>query len=208
MSTADEPREYKTFEGNLDDRAVHLCVDMQGLLGPGGPWETPWVERRLPRISSIAERAAAQTIFTRFVPPQYPKQMPGRWQRYYEHWREVTRERLDPEFLELLPELRRLVPPALILDKPVYSPFHGRRLVSTLRERAANAVVVTGAETDVCVLATILGAVDYGYRVVVVADAVCSSSDTGHDAVLTLLGNRLGHQIEMAETDEILEAWR
>ena len=43
--------------------------------------------------------------------------------------------------------------------------------------------MITGAETDVCVLATVLGAVDYGYRVVLVTDAVCSHSDTGHDAL-------------------------
>ena len=39
-----------------------------------------------------------------------------------------------------------------------------------------------------CVLATVIGAVDHGYRViVVVTDAVCSSSDEGHDAMLETL---------------------
>ena len=39
----------------------------------------------------------------------------------------------------------------------------------------------SGSETDVCVLATVLDAVDIGYRVIVVRDAICSSSDEGHD---------------------------
>ncbi|MHC2279292.1 hypothetical protein ACVME8_005935 [Bradyrhizobium diazoefficiens] len=38
------------------------------------------------------------------------------------------------------------------------------------------------AETDVCVLSTVLSAVDLGFRVVIVEDALCSSSDVGHDA--------------------------
>ncbi|MGY4466887.1 nicotinamidase-related amidase [Bradyrhizobium sp. LB9.1b] len=42
--------------------------------------------------------------------------------------------------------------------------------------------MITGAETDVCVLSTVLGAVDLGFRVVIVKDALCSSSDVGHDA--------------------------
>jgi hypothetical protein len=45
---------------------------------------------------------------------------------------------------------------------------------------------VTGGETDVCVLATVLGAVDYGYRSIVLGDALCSASDADHDAMLEL----------------------
>jgi nicotinamidase-related amidase len=68
-------------------------------------------------------------------------------------------------------------------------------------------LVVTGAETDMCVLATVLGAVDLGFRVVVVADALCSSSDQSHDALLGLYHDRFGQQIETAECDEVLDAW-
>jgi nicotinamidase-related amidase len=38
-------------------------------------------------------------------------------------------------------------------------------------------MVITGTETDVCVLATVLGAIDFGYWVVLAIDALCSSSD-------------------------------
>jgi nicotinamidase-related amidase len=67
--------------------------------------------------------------------------------------------------------------------------------------------VVTGGETDVCVLATILGAVDRGYRVIVAADAVCSSADQTYDAMMFLYHSRFGEQIETAPTAEILDAW-
>ena len=68
--------------------------------------------------------------------------------------------------------------------------------------------MLTGAETDVCILATLFDAVDYGFRVVVARDAVCSSSDAGHDAVLHMLSQRLSIQVEVAEMEEILSAWR
>ena len=55
-----------------------------------------------------------------------------------------------------------------------------------LRRRQTDALVISGAETDVCVLAAVLGAVDFGYRVVLATDALCSSSDATHDALLTL----------------------
>ena len=51
-----------------------------------------------------------------------------------------------------------------------------------------------------------LDAVDHGYRVVVVADAVCSVSDEAHESLLALYGNRFGQQIEVAGSEEILAA--
>jgi hypothetical protein len=33
-----------------------------------------------------------------------------------------------------------------------------------------NGLIVMGSETDVCVLATIMGAVDHGYRIILVLD--------------------------------------
>ena len=191
----------------LTARSVHLCVDMQQLFAPEGPWPTPWMERTLPQIAAIAERHAQRTVFTRFIPPLRPEDLPGTWQRYYRRWREVTRQEIDPALLELVDPLAKLVPPAEIIDKPVYSPFLGATFARYLNEREADALVVTGAETDVCVLATVLGAIDRGYRVVVVADALCSSSDAGHDALLTLYRTRFSEQVEIADTAEVLAAW-
>jgi nicotinamidase-related amidase len=67
--------------------------------------------------------------------------------------------------------------------------------------------VITGSETDVCVLGTVLGAVDVGYRVIIVRDAICSSSDEGHDALMKVYHSRFSEQIETANADEILDAW-
>jgi nicotinamidase-related amidase len=50
--------------------------------------------------------------------------------------------------------------------------------------------MISGSETDVCVLATVLDAVDMGYRVIVVRDAVCRSSDEGHDMLMRLYHTR------------------
>jgi nicotinamidase-related amidase len=44
------------------------------------------------------------------------------------------------------------------------------------------------------VLATVLDAVDLGFRVILVEDALCSSFDQGHDALMTLYRNRFSEQ--------------
>ncbi len=53
-----------------------------------------------------------------------------------------------------------------------------------------------------------LGAVDFGYRVVLATDALCSSADQTHDALLTLYRQRFSEQIETADTKTILADWR
>jgi nicotinamidase-related amidase len=186
---------------------VHLCIDMQNLFAPGGPWATPWMTRVAPVVAEIAGRHAARTVFTRFITPERPEDMPGMWQRYYRKWAETTRAVIDPGLLELLPELRRLAPPAAVIDKARYSAFAGSPLLAHLQARGANTLVVTGSETDVCVLATVLDAVDLGFRVVVVTDAVCSSSDEGHDALLKVYHRRYSEQIETAAADAVLSNW-
>jgi nicotinamidase-related amidase len=191
----------------LTERTVHLCIDMQRIFSSEGPWATPWMGKVLPVIVAIAERFPERTVFTRFITPQTPADMPGMWRCYYEHWLDATRARLDPRMLELVPPLARLVPPATVIDKSRYSGFFGRALLDHLLARGADGLVVTGAETDVCVLATVLGAVDHGFRVIVVRDAICSSSDEGHDALLQVYHRRFSLQIETADAEAVLSRW-
>jgi nicotinamidase-related amidase len=193
--------------GPLDERTVHLCIDMQNLFADETPWHTPWMNRVLPVVATIAEAHLAQTVFTRFIPARHSDELPGSWRRFYRRWSDLTLERIEPRWLDLVPALARFVPPAEVIDKRVYSPFSESALWSVLRQRRAASLVITGAETDVCVLATVLDAVDHGYRVVLAADALCSSSDETHDALMTLYHRRFAEQIETADAEEILAAW-
>jgi nicotinamidase-related amidase len=110
--------------------------------------------------------------------------------------------------VDLVSELKRFAPPGVIVDKWVYSPWLRPNLPQILRERNIEALVITGGETDVCVLCTVLGAVDRGFHVILAQDALCSSSDQTHDALLTLYQNRYSRQITVLQTDEILGRWQ
>ncbi|MCV2449219.1 MULTISPECIES: cysteine hydrolase family protein [Paracoccus] len=194
--------------GPLGPETLHLCVDMQKLFAPGSPWAVPWIQKTRPAVATLVEAQPARTVFTRFIPPVRLDHAPGSWARYYAGWPGMLRENLDRSWLDLLPELARHTPPARVVDKAVYSPWHDGSLHRFLRGAGISALLVSGGETDVCVLATVLGAVDLGYRVVLVADALCSSTDAGHDAGMTLYRQRFSHQIETVCLEEALEAWR
>ncbi|HJE24725.1 MAG TPA: cysteine hydrolase [Methylorubrum populi] len=193
--------------GALGAKAVHLCVDAQRMFSEETDWHTPWLARILPNIERLAAAHPERTVFTRFVPIRSPKEGRGAWRRYYEHWPTMTFDALGPEMVDLVPSLKPYVPPAKVVDKLVYSPWMGPELDRMLEPEGIDTLVVTGGETDVCVLATILGAVDRGYRVIVACDAVCSSADQTYDAMMFLYQSRFGEQIETAPTDEILRAW-
>ncbi|MBV9529818.1 MAG: cysteine hydrolase [Bradyrhizobium sp.] len=190
------------------NHAAHLCIDMQNIFAKGGVWETPWMEKVLPTVVEISERYKERTFFSRFITPMTPEDRPGQWQNYFSKWKQATRSRLAPTDLDVVPVLARLAPPALVVDKPCYSAFVGTNLFHILSAKKVGTLVITGAETDVCVLSTVLSAVDLGFRVVIVEDALCSSSDKGHDALMTMYRTRFHGQIDLLDAKELLAIWR
>ncbi|WP_257623441.1 cysteine hydrolase family protein [Rhizobium sp. B21/90] len=165
----------------------------------------PWMPRVLPQVLKIVSRYPEQTVFTRFIPPQTAAEAPGMWKDYYEKWSMMTRDHIDAELLQLLPEFDQFAPPARVFDKMVYSPWVDGRLHSHLQGSRVSRLVVSGGDTDVCVLSAILGAIDLGYEILLLSDAICSGADETHDASLKLLGDRFSVQLAIMTTEQFLD---
>lgn len=177
-----------------------VVVDMQRLfVEPGGPWHAPDAAILIPTIKTLMG-AAEHTVFTRFVTPQTPEMAVGAWQPYYRHWRAVLADALPDGAIDVVALLN--VPGATTIDKTTYGAFAPDFAAAV--EGAP--LVVCGVETDVCVLSTVLSAVDRGHRVVVATDGVASSDRAGHEAALLIMARRFDQQIEMAPTADILAA--
>lgn len=188
--------------------AAHVAIDLQRLFTEAdSPWSVPWMARVLPQVTELTRRHPERTVLTRFLPPEQPEDMPGAWRDYYRRWRAMTRQHLDPRLLELVPPLQALLPPAHLCDKAVYSAFGNPRLAPWLAAQGVDTLIVSGGETDVCVLATVMSAIDLGFHVVLPTDALCSVSDRTHDALLTLYRERFSQQITTATTEQVLQAW-
>jgi nicotinamidase-related amidase len=199
---ADAPEDF-----HIPALAVHLCLDMQNLIGPSGPWAAKWSERVLPAIVALVEHAPQRCIFTRFVPPAGAEATPGAWRQFYRKWPGLTVSEIDPEAVELMAPLKVFTPPARVLDKTRYSAFSNSALSEQLRALSAEALILSGAESDMCVLSTLLSAVDLGYPVFVASDAICSSCDPCHDGVLQLCHQRFSQQVHILPVAEIREGW-
>lgn len=75
-----------------------------------------------------------------------------------------------------LPELRALLDDVTPLAKTAFSCCGAEGFVERLRATGADQVILAGIEAHVCVLLTALDLLGMGFRVSIVADAVCSRS--------------------------------
>ena len=148
-----------------------------------------------------------RALFSRYLTPRHPEDAHGQWKTYYQRWRSVTGARLATGMLDLTPELARIARPGSHIDKFGHSCFDSKAMLPALQKLGATGIIVTGVETDVCVLATVLDAIDLGLRVVIVEDGVASSSPEGHVAAMNAIYPRYDQQIEILNTDELIAIW-
>ncbi|KGM32734.1 cysteine hydrolase family protein [Inquilinus limosus] len=193
--------------GPLSPNTVHVAIDLQRLFAEDTVWSTPALMGIVPNVAALVRAKPGRTLFPRFVTPEKAEDAPGTWRRYYTHWRAVTRPNLAPGMLDLVAELAALAAPGSVIDKPTHSAFAAPEFVDRLADLKADTLIVTGVETDVCVLGTILDGIDRGFRIVAVSDAMTSSSLPGHHATLDLILPRFDQQVEIVTTEAALRAW-
>jgi len=189
------------------NNSLHVVVDVQRLFAEPTQWQVNDIDSIVPYCKQLIQHKPECTAFARFITPSVPESAAGRWQDYYRHWRDVAQDRIDPGLLDVLPQLTLLAPTAPVIDKTGYSVFSTAEFNLLLQERDIESLVLSGVETDVCVLSTALAAVDRGLRVIIVNDAVTSGSPQGHNAALEIIRLRFDQQIELAITAEVLAAW-
>jgi len=192
--------------GFLDEQALHICIDMQQIFLEPGPWYAEAGLAILPKIEQLVHARNLPTFFTRFITPSTATEAMGSWQTYYEFWHQVTKEEAGEEWLALHPTLQKFAKSENTFDKTTYDAFASGLFRSSIEKANPSALIFSGIETDVCVLGTVLTAVDLGFRTIIAQDAVTSSDLNSHKACCELLFPRYSQQIEIATVAEILSA--
>lgn len=194
--------------GPIGSNAVHVAIDMQVVFADHPDWGAASTKEIAPRVARIAAHRPERTVFTRFVPPRSPRDATGQWQTFYKRWPQIVSQSGNAELFDLLPSLRPFAPPAQVIDKLVYSAFEVPAFGNVLRTLDADTLIFTGVETDVCVLATVLGAVDRGLRSILISDALASAGSKGHGAALGAIYPRFDQQVELIDTETLLREWK
>jgi maleamate amidohydrolase len=130
-------------------------------------------------------------------------------------------ERVAQAFLAKVPALRtlqagsrwpqvdeRIAPRAgePVLLKLFASAFFGTPLAAMLAASGTDTVVVTGASTSGCVRATVVDALQHGYRVVVPREAVADRQAGPHEAALFDIDAKYGDVVALEEAEALLRA--
>lgn len=192
----------------LGPDTVHVAVDMQRLFAEDTAWRVPSFAEILPNVRRLAAHRPERTLYPRFITPATASAARGVWQSYYHRWPQVTDGRIPADQLDLVAALAELAPASARIDKDGFSSYSGPGFAPALDRLGARTMIVSGVETDICVLGTALVAVDQGLRVVIAVDAVTSSSLPGHRATLAHIFPRHEPMIELAATEAILAAWQ
>jgi maleamate amidohydrolase len=92
-----------------------------------------------------------------------------------------------------------------VLNKLFASAFFGTPLSSLLTAAGRDSLIVTGASTSGCVRATVVDALQHGYRPIVPREAVGDRNPAAHEASLYDIDAKYGDVVSVDEVVEHLE---
>jgi nicotinamidase-related amidase len=95
----------------------------------------------------------------------------------------------------------------LVIDKQGYSVFEATTLDSWLRGHGVSSLILCGVTANMCVLASLYGAVERGYDCLVVNDAVSSVNASVEGAALELMDYRSPLLCCLAPTSLVIDAF-
>lgn len=188
-------------------RTALVVVDMQrGFLDPGEALEVPPAREIVPRVRSLLDAFRGRrlpVVFSEFVYSQRVPLLVG--ELHPEHkpaapGATIGFGRPSSNCLEGHPSAATVPdlaprPEELVVRKHWYDAFNGTPLDGALRSRGVTSLVVTGTLTDICVLATVVGAFNREYRITVVEDAVATLWPEIQRATLDVVGRAYGRVV-------------
>lgn len=212
----------ETFERVLrlePGRTALLVVDMQrGFVEPGEAMEVPQAREVVPTIVALLDLFRAKGLPVAFSEFVYSERVP------------LLVGELHPEHRPAPPGARRgfgmpsssclegdpsaetvaaLAPRAgeIVVRKHWYDAFAGTPLDGALRARGVSSLVVTGTMTDICVLATVIGAFNREYRITLVQDGVATLWPEIQRATLDIIGRAFGRVVSSKEVAAEIHTW-
>ena len=200
-------------------RTALLVVDMQrGFVDPGEALEVPQAREIVPviqRLLAVFQSRRLPVVFTEFVyservpllvgdlHPEHKPAQPGAPTGFGLPSSNCLEGHPSAETIPALAPR----PDELVVRKHGYDAFHGTPLDGALRARGVTSLVVTGTLTDICVLASIVGAFNREYRVTVAEDAVATLWPEIQRATLDIIGRAFGRVVSSKDIASEVTAW-
>jgi nicotinamidase/pyrazinamidase len=151
-------------------RYALIIVDVQNDFCPGGALAVPSGDEVIPVINRLLKHRWLSVATMDWHPADHCSFEPhgGPWPPHCVQ--ETAGAELHPELDAARIEF--IITKGWHPDEEAYSGFHGTELAKILREKGVTGVVVCGIATDYCVRATTHDALQEGFEVVVLEDAI------------------------------------
>jgi nicotinamidase/pyrazinamidase len=151
-------------------RYALIIVDVQNDFCPGGALAVPSGDEVIPVINRLLKHRWLSVATMDWHPADHCSFEPhgGPWPPHCVQ--ETAGAELHPELDAARIEF--IITKGWHPDEEAYSGFHGTELAKILREKGVTGVVVCGIATDYCVRATAHDALQEGFEVVVLEDAI------------------------------------
>ena len=185
-------------------RPALLVVDfVNGFLDPsifGGGNIAEAAERTRPLLGSARDNGLP-IVFTRIVYAEDGSDA-GVWCEKAPRLKTLTETSAASQVVDFLgPRAGELV-----VRKTQASAFFGTDLSSYLTYRRVDSVIIAGCTTSGCVRATVVDAISYNFRPIVVSDCVGDRAAGPHEANLFDIGQKYADLIELDEANKWLSA--
>jgi ureidoacrylate peracid hydrolase len=212
----------ETFERELapePGRTALVVVDMQrGFLDPGEAMEVPPARETVAAIQALLQLFRTRrmpVVFTEFVYAESAPLLVGRLHPEHQPAKPGAPRGFglpSSSCLEGTPSADTVPdlaprPGELVVRKRGYDAFAGTPLDGALRARNVTSLVVAGTMTDICVLATVIGAFHREYRVTVVEDGVSTLWPEIQRATLDIIGRAYGRIATAKEIADQISSW-
>jgi nicotinamidase-related amidase len=153
------------------------------------------------RLLTVARKKNVPIIFTVVGYDPHCQDDAGLWPEKVPSLRLLT---LGSELVELDPRLDRR-PEDLVIVKKYASAFFGTYLGSTLTMKGVDTLIVTGCTTSGCVRATVMDALNHGFRPIIPLEAIGDRAQEPHEANVFDIGAKYGDVVSVRAVIEYLE---
>jgi len=192
----------RTFEFTKEKTAL-LIVDLQNdFCRQGAPLLVEEALETIPankKLLTFARENNMPVIFTKFITGKKASWL-WNWSPEIESSHCCMRgyERYYPDIdkkeqcADIIEELKPILPDDYVIEKYHYSSFRNTALIDILRSEGADAVIVTGTVTQICVEDTAHDGFAEGVKVIVASDCVSTWDPSQQKAVLENVANKYG----------------
>jgi maleamate amidohydrolase len=191
---------HEGFHGRsgVGERPALIVVDVNlGFTDPASPLvcELDGVVLAIAQLLAAARRASLPVFFTTVAYDDEGKEAAA---VFIEKIPALLTLEAGSRWTEIDPRIAPL-PGEPVLAKLFASAFFGTPLSALLREAGCDSLVVTGASTSGCVRATVVDALQHGYRTVVPREAVGDRNPAAHEASLYDIDTKYGDVVSIDE---------